>query len=545
AWANAAAVPRRMRSARPLPEVLQTDLNGKCSIELPSEGTYRVAVRSEGYLDADDVSQFEHSEAVQVDAGKTVKLFVDLVRSASFQGTVYLEDGRRVPGASVRLQAAALSWSGTVHGAAPKWLLARTDAQGNYSFPVVPPAQYGMWIAPPSGIVDASLEKNDRGEWTGYGTVVWHTSVEEMRRIVPVDIAPGEDVRGYNVVLRKTRVFPFKGTLREWSGEPVLQAKVAIRAETEVPITLLEPRSVNGLTGEFDFPALPEGHYSLLVYRDDAPDAPPYAVALEAGDAAPRERTADADPDSRRVIQIPPWALIAGRVTVIRPDPVAAVQPAPGETPKPPAVRRDSYSQPAPVVVSLTPDGPGLDARVESLKLESSDARYWNGMEFPAAALPPGDYQFNVQAPEPWYVASAKWLQDQDLLGRWVFTVPARRYDRPAWFYVELRQGGAALEGLVVNDHGEPVSGGSMCALAKDPARARQPGGAFCVRADGDGAFRSRWMSPGDWIVWAFPKKPRENPASPAFKDKYEKRGLALNVPENGAVGRRSILAIE
>ncbi|MDR3718731.1 MAG: hypothetical protein P4K98_08005, partial [Bryobacteraceae bacterium] len=47
AWANAAAVPRRMRSARPLPEVLQTDLNGKCSIELPSEGTYRVAVRSE------------------------------------------------------------------------------------------------------------------------------------------------------------------------------------------------------------------------------------------------------------------------------------------------------------------------------------------------------------------------------------------------------------------------------------------------------------------------------------------------------------------
>jgi hypothetical protein len=308
-----------MRGARPVPEVLQTDLNGKCSIELPSEGTYRVAVRSEGYLDADDVSQFEHSEVVQVDQGKTVKLFVDLVRSASFQGTVYLEDGRRVPGVSVRLQAAALSWSGTVHGAAPKWLLAKTDAQGNYSFPIVPPAQYGMWIAPPSGIVAESLTQNDRGEWTGYGTVIWHTSVEEMRRIVPVDVSPGEDVRGYNVVLRMTRVYPFKGVLREWSGEPVLHAKVGIRAETEVPIVLLEPRSVNGLTGEFDFPALPEGRYSLLVYRDDAPDAPPYAIPLETSDGAPREGAADAGPDSRRVIQIPPWALIAGHVTVMRP----------------------------------------------------------------------------------------------------------------------------------------------------------------------------------------------------------------------------------
>jgi hypothetical protein len=347
------------------------------------------------------------------------------------------------------------------------------------------------------------------------------------------------------VVLRKTRVYPFKGALREWSGEPVLHAKVAIRVETEVPVVLMEPRSVDGLSGKFDFPALPEGRYSLLVYRDGAPDALPYAIPLETGEGAPQERAQATDPDFRRVIRVPPWALVGGRVTISWTGSTPAVKQAPGGAPKAPAVSRNFNSEPAPVLATLTPVIHGVDARVESLKLESVNALKWNDMEFPATALPPGDYQFNVQAPEPWYVVSAKWSRDQDLLGRWVFSLPALRYDKPAQFEVEIRQGGTALEGLVVNDRSEPVSGGSMCALAKDPARARQPGGAFCVRADGDGAFRSRWMSPGDWMVWAFPRKPHESPLSPAFKDKYEKRGLTLTVPENGALGRRSLVAIE
>jgi len=84
-----------------------------------------------------------------------------------------------------------------------------------------------------------------------------------------------------------------------------------------------------------------------------------------------------------------------------------------------------------------------------------------------------------------------------------------------------------------------------MCALAEDPARRSQPGGAFCVRAGGDGAFRSRWMSPGEWRVWALTRKPRENPASPAFQEKYERQARKLTVPESGSIGRRTLVPIE
>ncbi len=151
AWSDEMTAYRRAGRSTSQIDLPKTDFNGRLLIELPRDGAFRVAVRLDGYLDADDLSQIEHVEVVQVDWGKTAKLFVDLVRSASFQGTVYLDDGRRVAGAVVRLQPAALSWTGTIRGPAPKWLMAKTDAQGNYAFPIVPPAQYGMWIAPPRG----------------------------------------------------------------------------------------------------------------------------------------------------------------------------------------------------------------------------------------------------------------------------------------------------------------------------------------------------------------------------------------------------------
>jgi hypothetical protein len=539
-WSSASALPRRALRLRQPPEVLHTDLNGKCAIDLPSEGSFRVAVRREGYLDADDLSQFEHVEVVDVGWGKTVKLFVDLVRSGSFQGTVYLEDGRRLAGAFVRLQAASLSQTETIQGASPRWLTAKTDAQGNFGFPVVPPSRYGMWIAPPDRIVRESLQENDRQEWTGYATAIWHSSVEELRRIVPVEVTPGEEVRGYNAVLRKTKVCRFQGTLREWSGEPLLHAKVAIRLGTGEPINLLEPRSVSALTGDFDFPALPEGQYSLLVYRDDAPESPPYSIPLEAG-------ATDVSPETRHVLRVPPWAPVAGKVAVVRPDPTVA-----RKTPESPAgtqsqviLRRSvSWWEPAPVQVWLTPAENKTPARGDTVSLQSSETADWNSMSFPSMVLAPGAYQFQVQAPEQWYVASARG-GDVDLLENRVLTLAERRYGNPVQIVVEIRQGGTALEGLLVNDKGEPLSGGAMCAWAEEPARRMQPGGAFCVRADSDGAFRSRWLSPGDWRVWALTRKPRENPASPAFQEKFERQARKLTVPENGVIGRRTLVSVE
>ena len=178
------------------------------------------------------------------------------------------------------------------------------------------------------------------------------------------------------------------------------------------------------------------------------------------------------------------------------------------------------------------------------MSLQSEETRDGRSMRFPSMPLPPGAYRFQVQAPEPWYVASAR-RGDVDLLEKQVLTLAERRLENQAEFVVEIRQGGTAIEGRIVNKKSEPLAGGAMCALAEAPARRAQPGGAFCVRADSDGAFRSSWLSPGDWKVWALTRKPRDSPASAAFQEKYERQGQKLTVPEDGGVGRRSLLALE
>ncbi len=540
-WSSAAATSRRVRV---IPEALRTDLNGKCVIELHYEGAFRVAIRREGYLDAGDLSRFEHVEIVDVAMSRTVKLFVDLVRSASLQGTVYLDDGRRLAGADVRLQAATLTWTGTVESAAPEWLKAKTDAQGNYAFPVVPPARYGMWISPPDSVVRASLQQNDRHEWTGYATAIWHSSVEELRRIVPVEISPGEDVRGYNVVLRKTRVYPFYGRLKPWNGEPPLHVKVALRVGSSETINLLEPRPVSA-SGEFDFPALPEGHYSLLVYRDEAPESPPYSIPLDINPLLVEAVPTGKSGGLRREFSVPPWVPVAGKVAMIRHDPTVVEKTPDAPVAGQPAPRRTlGWWEAGEVQVRLAPVQNNVPVRADTLTLRSLETADGRSMSFPDTLLAPGEYQFQVQAPEPWYVATAK-SGDVDLLEQRAFPLAGQRYDRPVRFVVELRQGGTALEGLIVNEKGEPLSHSAVCAMAESPARRAQPGGAFCVRADSDGAFRSRWLSPGDWKVWALTKRPRENPAGRAFQEKYDRQARKLTVPEDGGTGRRTLVAVE
>jgi hypothetical protein len=306
----------------------------------------------------------------------------------------------------------------------------------------------------------------------------------------------------------------------------------------------MEPRPVSSLNGDFEFPALPEGHYRLLVYWNDAPESSPYSIPFEAGEGASGTHR-----ESRQVVRVPPWVPVVARVFTVRPDRTTVENPAgPAAGALADAGPRQSMTwlEPAPVQVWLTPvEGKSAPRGELTMNLRSSEAAGRNEMHFPQMILAPGTYRFEYQAPERWYVASVR-NGDVDLMERGIFVLAEHPYaTMPVFISVEIRQGGAALEGLVVNANGEPLSGGAMCALAEEPARRAQPGGAFCVRADGDGAFRSHWLSPGEWRVWALTRRPHESPSSPAFQEKYERQARKLTVPESGAIGMRTLVGVE
>ena len=94
-----------------------------------------------------------------------------------------------------------------------------------------------------------------------------------------------------------------------------------------------------------------------------------------------------------------------------------------------------------------------------------------------------------------------------------------------------------------MNPKSEPVPNAAVCAVSSDAWRLSQPGGAFCVRADDAGRFRSRWLSPGPWRFWAFPKRPLERPGSAAFETKYGSSARLFDVPDDGQTLKLTLLA--
>jgi hypothetical protein len=541
--------PRGGRSVSTPKRTSATDFNGKLTMPLPTEGYCRVAVRQDGYVDADDPMRVEHLETVRVEINKTARLAVQLLKAASLEGTVFLEDGRRVSQAIVRLQPAALA-TGPVRLAGPSWLVERTAKDGHYRFPVVPPGDYGMWISPPEALVRASLKQGSNGEWTGYAGTLWHPSIEEVQNIVPVTLDPGQELRGVDPVLRPVKVVPLKGVLYDQlTRMPLTRATVGLRVAGAAPVEVLAARPVDEKTGAFEFPPLPEQEYDLLVYRDGPGMNLPWPVRISLG-GAPLQKARifvpGPDPVEASWMQlghakgagvgvlVPGWTSWSGWL---------AFQDSPKRDP---ASAPDPYSQPltevrllpldlpefAPVIASFDPSRPRID-----------DDGLRRTFDLQTPPLPPGSYELQVVTAEGWFLASVTTggadVLKQENAADGILITPSTDLE------IDVQRGGAAVEGLVVNARGEPVPNSTVCAVSDQPWRLRQPGGAFCVRAESDGKYRSRWLSPGPWRLWAFPKRPLERPGSEAFETRYGRAARALEMPPQGGFLRVTLLCAE
>jgi hypothetical protein len=525
---------------------LATGLDGKCTVPIPTAAFWRVGVQRDGYLDAEEPTRVEHVETVRVEFNKTVRLTVGLLKASALEGTVYLDDGRRVSQARVQLQPAVIA-AGPERRWGPAWLVERTDKNGHYRFPVVPPGDYGMWISPPEALVMASLKQGDNDEWTGYAGTLWHPSVTEVQNIVPVTLEPGDELRGIDPILRPVKVHPLKGVLYDQlSREPLTHAMVGLRVAGAAPVEVLAPRAVNEETGAFEFPPLPEEEYDLLVYRDGPGLTMPWPVRISLGGTQERnEHVFVPGPDPVEAlwtrlghtqedgvgVLVPNWTAWSGRLWFhdsVKPDQGGALDSSSQALTE---VRLLPLDLPefAPVVASLDPRSPKVDA--EGLR---------RGFDLQTTPLPPGSYEVQVVLPEGWFLDSIT-ISNADLLKpEGVVVTPEM-----AGLEINLQPGGAALQGLVANTKAEPVGNAAVCLVSGKPWRLRQPGGAFCVHADEAGQFRSRWLSPGAWRVWAFPKRPLERPGSAAFEARYGLAARPIDVPPDAGLLRITLLCPE
>jgi len=141
----------------------------------------------------------EHLETVRMERGKAIRLFVELLKAASLEGTVYLEDGRRVSQAWCASSRPCSRRPGAPPR--PSWLVRRTDKDGRYRFPVVRRRLRHVDLAA-RGAGPRLVETERQRRVDGLRRHALAPSVEEVQDIVPVS-STGADLRGIDPVLRQ------------------------------------------------------------------------------------------------------------------------------------------------------------------------------------------------------------------------------------------------------------------------------------------------------------------------------------------------------
>jgi len=138
----------------------------------------------------------------------------------------------------------------------------------------------------------------------------------------------------------------------------------------------------------------------------------------------------------------------------------------------------------------------------------------------------PGDYRLSfLPLPDDFFVKSAR-QGNVDVLEKGLSVSGAA-----GSLELVMSANGARIEGTVVDDQKNPVSGATV-ALVPEPQLRERSDLFKSANTDQYGAFLFRGVAPGDYKLFAWESVEADSYRDPAFLDPYEKQGLAVSVHE-------------
>ena len=242
-----------------------SDSSGGFRFERLTSDAYSVECGLAGYEARSPVS------GVKARFGTEVRpLVLELMPIATIEGTVFDDEGKAMSGVVL-----------TTANAAP----ATTDREGHFALTNLPPADYHIHVRVPLDVRKKTLRRDpDTGETFGYPDTAYYPGTADPQAAVRVAVAPGLQLRGLDVQLRRVRLVTASGRVLERSGgEPVADARVQLASSVNgVEEASFAVRTVDA-QGAFRFDLLTPGSYALLVYRPDSKLALPYVQSFEVG----------------------------------------------------------------------------------------------------------------------------------------------------------------------------------------------------------------------------------------------------------------------
>jgi hypothetical protein len=248
------------------PETVTTDLSGRFVFDNLPAGQYSISITHQNYPQG---RMGGVHKTVQVTAGSTSSVTVELVPGASVTGHVMDEDGDPLDGCVVQLHPARnVSQGVPMMGNSPS----RQD-EGSYRIYNIPPGKYIMSTQCQGVTVFQSrpLSEGPDPPPTAAYPMQYYPATSDPKSAQTVEVGPGEEKSGIDFQMRPVSVTQIHGTIApggaDWHGRNDLQVQL-------LPLGsggFAGAAQINPEDGSFNIRQVFPGSYHLIVFTQNFP----------------------------------------------------------------------------------------------------------------------------------------------------------------------------------------------------------------------------------------------------------------------------------
>ena len=362
---------------------------------------------------------------------------------------------------------------------------ANVGGTGEYVLSSISPGRYFLKAGCPSA---AATAQSTEAEATEGCAPAYYPNSLDPAEAAPIELRPGDDVRGIDIRLGKTRLFHIRGTVIRETGEPAPKASVKL--------AVADPTSLSFTRGLTAIARPPGGSFEIR-------SVPPGAYVLNA-------QTPHGDPQKENAVMLVDVLDrdIDGLAVVLH-----SLFPVPGRL-------RFDESPPEKlegITVALEPE--------DSFLLGWSQAPVDPDGSFLLKDVQPGGFRVKVYgAPESAFLKSVRHGPRDAAAG--VVDLSA---GGGGLLEVVLSAGGARVEGVVSDSNGDPLAG----AIVTLHPKSGRPDLYRRATADRAGRFQIAGIAPGDYSLSAWEDVEEEVEQDPEFVRRSESYAKSVSFGEN------------
>jgi len=238
---------------------VRTQEDGKFSFKDLDTGQYRLKVVRNGFATQryGQRTTFGEGALITVAAGQTVRnVSVRLQQAATVSGHVFDSSGQPITGVLVTLSKSVYNNSGT--RGLEQAGTSMTDDRGEYRIFWVPPGRFLLSASPESRFQKFGMSPDNLVSTRNYART-FYPATTDLERATPLDMQPGRELSGMDIVLTMPPVFRIKGmVVSENDGQAPKNVEIS-----------LTPRQQAGRTKFGDDSSGYDSHYAAGAFEID------------------------------------------------------------------------------------------------------------------------------------------------------------------------------------------------------------------------------------------------------------------------------------